>query len=750
MPSSDTPSPACKPPSAKMAALTTTPPQTNGVCTCSATANGDAATTAKSAVADQLNGKAAPAHKINGAVADKADGDASTATEEDEEPCDPGMKSGVKNLYSGKEDDKGRFTWQDTIPKDIGKPAEDDASLKWALIVRNVRVYNDPQKVMAVQSIVVQSPLLKKLLSTVLKNYPGVTAELKRLEFSGQFQPLIHRWAELQKAIDELDESTEDGRTTKDHALLLREVLQKECSEIIDVTQDMKSKRVMTYEHLWTLFQPGSIVYTRLDGQETAMKLESTRYAQDCQGRNVLAVRCKYIDWDGVNFGYKRSIVQIPIYSGTRPIQSLKIYPIEYHADEAALRRRLIERGLKTESLAGPHYKAYNGVAWRTDPDGSRINYNVKGRVVLDTHGWNRFNPIQSVFVLPLNMVEHVPDGLSVSDDGDLDDDDLDDDDPTAECCCDDFEGAIPIDGQFADEDESAARTPLTNAQKLVCTPTLRGYSLQNKRWLNFFVGCVHEIEWQTDAFKRLVLPENEKELILGFTDSQRKHGDMFDDFIEGKGRGMVILLCGPPGVGKTLTAESVAEEMKVPLYTMSAGDLGLDPRFVETKLQEVLAMCTRWKAVLLLDEADVFLEQRGLHELERNKLVTIFLRMLEYFEGTMFLTTNRVNTFDPAFQSRIHISISYKDLTKEARRIIWVNFLDTAEHTVTKEELKLLADKKLNGRQIKNILKIARLLASRKEEKLGYQHVIATLDVTQHLHNEAQFADNLRGTMYH
>jgi len=117
---------------------------------------------------------------------------------------------------------------------------------------------------------------------------------------------------------------------------------------------------------------------------------------------------------------------------------------------------------------------------------------------------------------------------------------------------------------------------------------------------------------------------------------------------------------------------------------------------------------------------------------------------------GTMFLTTNRVNTFDPAFQSRIHISISYKDLTKEARRIIWVNFLDTAEHTVTKEELKLLADKKLNGRQIKNILKIARLLASRKEEKLGYQHVIATLDVTQHLHNEAQFADNLRGTMYH
>ena len=100
----------------------------------------------------------------------------------------------------------------------------------------------------------------------------------------------------------------------------------------------------------------------------------------------------------------------------------------------------------------------------------------------------------------------------------------------------------------------------------------------------------------------------------------------------------MIILLCGPPGVGKTLTSEAVAEEMKVPLYLMSAGDLGFDPRHVETKLQDILEMCSRWNAVLLLDEADVFLEQRSLHELERNKLVSIFLRVLEYYEGMSYL----------------------------------------------------------------------------------------------------------------
>lgn len=62
---------------------------------------------------------------------------------------------------------------------------------------------------------------------------------------------------------------------------------------------------------------------------------------------------------------------------------------------------------------------------------------------------------------------------------------------------------------------------------------------------------------------------------------------------------------------------------MRAPLYMMSAGDLGLDSRTVESSLSNVLEMCTKWNAILLLDEADVFLEQRSAHDLERNKLVS-------------------------------------------------------------------------------------------------------------------------------
>jgi ATP-dependent 26S proteasome regulatory subunit len=116
-----------------------------------------------------------------------------------------------------------------------------------------------------------------------------------------------------------------------------------------------------------------------------------------------------------------------------------------------------------------------------------------------------------------------------------------------------------------------------------------------------------------------------------------------------------------------------------------------------------------------------------------------------------MFLTTNRVETFDPAFQSRIHISLDYQELSIDSRKTVWKNFLDSSsqEHTITKTQLTTLAHMNMNGRQIKNILKIARLLASRKEERLSHEHIITTLDVTQHLHNESQVTERTRGSLY-
>jgi hypothetical protein len=330
----------------------------------------------------------------------------------------------------------------------------------------------------------------------------------------------------------------------------------------------------------------------------------------------------RYVDWDGSKFGTNKCNVKISQYSGTRKINGLAAFPLDFHAEKDDLRQRLLERGAKMEQLAGSHYRSYKGVGWKLNAFGTKDKFNIDGRIVIDTYGWNRFNPNYAIFVSTLDRKDAK--ALGTEDEG-MDSGDMDDD----ECC----DGGMPIDGHFLDV-EDCEKQALTEEQRLTCSPLVRGYSLKNKLWLNFFVNSVHDISWNAGAFDRLVLPSQQKELILGFVESQQDEMNKFDDVIEGKGRGMILLLCGPPGVGKTLTAESCAEEMRVPLYMMSAGDLGLDPRTVETSLKDILEMCTKWNAILLLDEADVFLEERSLHELERNKLVSIFLRVLEYYEG--------------------------------------------------------------------------------------------------------------------
>lgn len=133
----------------------------------------------------------------------------------------------------------------------------------------------------------------------------------------------------------------------------------------------------------------------------------------------------------------------------------------------------------------------------------------------------------------------------SRSDGSDDEDEDYDEDDQEDDSIRDRGEGA------------KKTKTVLTKHQLLLCSASLKGYSLRNKKWLTFAIGSVREIKYNDGAFDSLVLPEDHKELILALTESQVANKDTFDDVIQGKGKGMIMLLSGPPGVGKTLTAES-------------------------------------------------------------------------------------------------------------------------------------------------------------------------------------------------
>lgn len=119
----------------------------------------------------------------------------------------------------------------------------------------------------------------------------------------------------------------------------------------------------------------------------------------------------------------------------------------------------------------------------------------------------------------------------------------------------------------------------LTEEDLLLATPLLYGFSLSDKMWRKvissrssapqtyralviFSVNNISDIQWQVDAFDNLILPEAQKALIKALVESHRGPAEQggFDDFIMGKGRGLIINLFGPPGIGKTLSAEATSE----------------------------------------------------------------------------------------------------------------------------------------------------------------------------------------------
>ncbi len=124
-------------------------------------------------------------------------------------------------------------------------------------------------------------------------------------------------------------------------------------------------------------------------------------------------------------------------------------------------------------------------------------------------------------------------------------------------------------------------------------------------------VSRLQDVCWRPEAFDSLVVAAKQKTLIHSLVKQHTSEESGFDDVIQGKGRGLIGLLSGRPGCGKTLTAEAVAEVTKRPLYAVSAGELGTDPEKVDKQLTLVLDLAHRWSAILLLDEADVFLQER-------------------------------------------------------------------------------------------------------------------------------------------
>lgn len=343
------------------------------------------------------------------------------------------------------------------------------------------------------------------------------------------------------------------------------------------------------------------------------------------------------------------------------------------------LKERLSDRGRRYRDLVSSvSYVSYDADLVIPSYFGDRL-YNARGRVVIDAKNFRRLDNSTA------QWCERRLIGQRIGRDGNRDYDD--------------------------DDEESTRQEAIADGDLWRTPPYVLGFSMRAKRWGCMLVSQISDIAWRGDAFDKLVLPDAQKRMVHALVEHSQ---GTFTDIIDGKGGGTIFLLHGTPGVGKTTLAEATAEVLRRPLYMVSVGELGTTAINLEARLAQILDLAAAWNAVILIDEADIFLEQRDSNNIERNAMVAIFLRLLEYHDGVLFLTTNRVKEIDDAFLSRLSMAIQFGATAASARIKVWNNLFEAAGVDISAHNLDLdaLARHQINNRQIKNAIRNALILS--------------------------------------
>ncbi|KAK5055923.1 hypothetical protein LTR84_012473 [Exophiala bonariae] len=547
-----------------------------------------------------------------------------------------------------------------------------------------------------------------------------------------------------------------------------------------------------TYSMAWLLFCPGTMIYAWSDKSLDAYMVDSYELDGLYAGEVVLdrrrertktnqgladvvkppngirgeipefsttpkslKLKLHYVEYDGTRLGRRPKTVTIRPFEGEREISSLAAYPVQYAPDQG-LRDQLIARGQKYLKLCQRHYMSYHGDTIGALRQPSR---KLTGRVMIDSTMY--YNDPETSGILRLKMP--TADGITMSET---------DSDSNLSSGASDYarrrkrrvyarrlkelkktntQPAGAVDYDMIEPHEAK----LKPEHFMLLPAQIWGFVLRERRWYLLHIDGLTEPQFQENIINDLVLKDEARILIEALSSTNDQTNEGFNhwsaDIVQNKGEGRIFLLHGKPGVGKlfqrwdiissylnivtytdtgkTSTAECVAEANRAPLLAITCGDLGTHPNEVERSLMRWFRLATMWKAVLLLDEADVYLESRMSGDLARNSLVSIFLRALEYYQGVLFLTTNRVGTFDEAMLSRIHVVLHYADFEDIEREKIWnTSFRKLGEERPEVQigrgvmdyvmENQRVLDLKWNGREIRNAFNTIVALAEFDAEK--------------------------------
>ncbi|KAI2620662.1 P-loop containing nucleoside triphosphate hydrolase protein [Hypomontagnella submonticulosa] len=609
------------------------------------------------------------------------------------------------------------------------------------------------------------NPHLWDLLKEHLGDYPYHLFRASPVTLQSPYEAIVFGWDVLEKAANQDGKDEEDKRAREDLKVLLS-ILSSGLSGDAKLFKYFKIRDVclrektIQFNDLWTLFPPGTMVYGKPFQNEDQVFFvrDNVRpwpeHSDSPPKLSPWELECWTYDWKGEKFQRTGFTLVFEHFVGQRPITALPYYPFEEHPNRDSVRDALIKRGKIFRKLCtadkGSRLFEYDGDAifgkkGFTGPDDGDVRsahlleYQLRLYRRLHSAGESvKPDTGKSSYVKSRVMVDYLSYfkyGPPVARNGPLEPsrDDMD-------CMCSDCQRnrglMIKYRTRF-DTEEMQERKDWEDDQYILCPPRLLGYILREKQWAQLQVTLVTEIPEidPGDAWNnRLQLADDEetKKLLYSLvrthilTSKKVEPGEPnleVDDIVPGKGKGLVILLYGPPGVGKTSTAETIAVATRKPLFSIGVADVGTKARHVESNLSKIFALATSWQAILLIDEADVFLESRGrgaAATTDRNGLVSVFLRVLEYYQGIMFLTTNQIAQFDVAIPSRIHVSIKYESLKPAQMEKIFQGFLQPLDEKGLVDDYKDIATWLsedvytigFDGRQIRNIVTTALGLA--------------------------------------
>jgi len=256
--------------------------------------------------------------------------------------------------------------------------------------------------------------------------------------------------------------------------------------------------------------------------------------------------------------------------------------------------------------------------------------------------------------------------------------------------------------------------------------PYIRIFSFLHKNYFFISVNDLSEYKYDTQAVNRLFLPNKISKVFNKIFSANQNQ--LQGDILAYKHGGIIILASGSPGIGKTSTAEVYSEMKKMPLYTLDISELGIYVEKVEQNLAIIFKRVEKWNAIILFDEVDIFLARRSKHDLNRTAIVGVFLRLMDYFRGIMFLTSNLPEVLDYAILSRVTIRIDYPSLNIETRKKIWIDKIKNADITI-EDGFDKLSALEIDGRQIRNIVRLIDVILPKKTNQ---QSVLDMIETTQ------------------